>query len=84
MEALNILERKYFSLKSRMKFLRVVQDPANTSAIFEMNEALHKSMPPDFIEKMMDKVYTNLPERMSKEEAARYYSKKLKTYWSSA
>ena len=36
------------------------------------------------IEKMMDKVYTNLPERMSKEEAARYYSKKLKTYWSAA
>lgn len=36
------------------------------------------------LEKMMDKVYANLPERMSKEEAARYYSKKLKTYWSAA
>lgn len=36
------------------------------------------------IEKMMDKVYTNLPDRMSKEEATEYYSRKLKTYWSVA
>lgn len=36
------------------------------------------------LEKMMDKVYSNLPERMSKEEASNYYTKKLKNYWKSA
>lgn len=36
------------------------------------------------LEKMMDKVYANLPRKMSKEEASKYYSRKLETYWSAA
>ena len=59
MEALNILKRKYFSLKSRMKFLKVVKDPANTTAIFEMNAALRKSLTPEVLEKMMDKAFAD-------------------------
>lgn len=36
------------------------------------------------LEKMMHKVYSRLPEKMSKEEALKYYTYKLKKYWSSA
>ena len=34
------------------------------------------------LEKMMDKVYSRLPEKMSKEEALVYYTNKLNTLWS--
>lgn len=33
------------------------------------------------LETMMDKVYSNLPERMSKQEATNYYTKKLGKFW---
>lgn len=34
------------------------------------------------LEKMMEKVYSRLPEKMSKEEALVYYTKKLNKLWS--
>lgn len=33
------------------------------------------------LEKMMGKVYSRLPEKMSKEEAVKYYNRKLKKHW---
>lgn len=36
------------------------------------------------LEKMMDKVYSRLPEKMSKEEALVYYTNKLNKLWSVA
>ena len=34
------------------------------------------------LEKMMEKVYAKLPEKMSKEEALVYYTNKLNKLWS--
>lgn len=36
------------------------------------------------LEKMMEKVYARLPEKMSKEEALVYYTNKLNKLWSAA
>ena len=45
---------------------------------------IHRLFNLDFrkpIDEMMRGIYAGLPERMSKQEASRYYTKKLSIYW---
>ena len=47
-------------------------------------EIVHRLQNLDFtlsLEQMMSGVYAGLPERMSKKEASKYYTKKLNTFW---
>jgi ubiquinone biosynthesis protein Coq4 len=59
MEALKRIERSYYKYRGQAKFLGLVKNPQDTQSIFEMNNYVKLSQPPEQIARLMSKVYSN-------------------------
>lgn len=57
MGALNLVERKFFELKGRMGFWKLIRNPGDTPTIFQMNQDLKRGSPPERIAKLMEIAY---------------------------
>lgn len=73
MAALQMLKRRYFELRGKADFLRLVRDPSSTDVIFAMTESLRKATPPEQFTRYMEIAYRD--PRMEAAYQRKYWPK---------